>query len=62
MYHSFFAYCDGYWAFCKLLLPRLSVNDVPNEQGALVGLMTPQAVRRGDAYHVNSIEKQLNSE
>ena len=30
--------------------------DAPNERGALVGLMTLQAVRRKDAYHVNSIE------
>lgn len=56
MYHCCFSYCDGYWAFSKLLLPQLSVIDVPNERGALVRLMTPQAGRRSAAYHVNSIE------
>lgn len=55
MYHSCFLL---WWlfGFGKILLPQLSVIDMPNERGALVGLMTSQAVRRNDAYHDNSIE------
>lgn len=30
--------------------------DVPDDRGALFGPMTSQAVRRNDAYYVNSIE------
>lgn len=40
----------------ELLLPQLSVMDVPNECWTLVRQMTPQAVRRKEAYHGNSIE------
>lgn len=35
---------------------RYCVIDVINGPGSLIGLMTPQAVRRKDDYHVNSPE------